>query len=975
MSTPSIPPNDAQLPQIVYSKKSYQDKFLGEREKLLQVAFKGQRLVKVEEPLSGYSGAQTWRVSTEKGQVFVVKLAHPTVIEREYQNHQEYVASGLHANAAHPADKPFVSPDGQWALLKSTFVRLRQSRTLLDYIQQKGSVDIATILKDIFREHGHWWWGNAQRKPINCGVYYDRLLPEHLRVYAFEGSDTDALVLKAGELAQDDIAELENSVVTGHKPNIFLQNLRVERIKDKVLTVCADAPENVESPKIRIKLETARPYALGETVSVYAKNLITRRELLNRYARDVLPSFSADSETFIVENTEYPNPIPYLQKLLDKNYDARVATIHGDLNLRNILVDLDENNERYKQHWLIDFALTGEGPVLLDLQWLEVQVITWLLAPAIQKARQSVNVLKEVFEALHSFKELPPQLKAPLQTPYTVLQEIRRLVRDYYLATPNHWDEYYRGLVIALLGSMRHEEALDLPARQVAFLSAAAIIRWTEVLPSGLDRLPTSRFSGRTPANDGRLADLKAESSPTKPLAIPDEFVLGSQSGKKQARRFPWPVLIGGIVVLLGGLLGGLVFMRWPSGPATPTATPQTRQPGLEPPVQQSAAITIGVALDLNDRESLIGIDQANAAMLAQTFFKDALTGLTLKLDIQDAGNKPEKAANVFTSMINHNAVALIGPTLSSQATFADKIPEDKHVPVIGPSNTADNIPDLGCYVSRISAPAAQLAPVALTAAYQISPTIKNVALVYLNAPGFTQSEAASFAHHIATATYGFRLGITQTYPISETEFITQVQNILNAKPDLTIIAGLPKDGGTLVNKLREAHYTGAIIGGNGFNTQEIFNVCRAACNDVIVAQAYSSAALTVGNNQAFVEAYQKQYHTEPSPIAAQMFTAVQVIVEALAVLHKTEPLATLELPNLRTKLNQTLLSGMVFKNTPLGEVAFAPNGEVIQHKYYVARLKFNPTSKQGRFETLDKAYQHDPSDIEKLRTVASGCQ
>ncbi len=493
METSSESQDTPQRPQISFNRGSYREKFQGERKELLELAFLGEKEVKVEEPLSGYSGAQTWRVATDR-RVFVIKLAHPSLIEREYVNYRTHVIEHL-GNTSRVQGEPIKSTSREWALLKSTFARLRQSQTLLAYVEKKGSVDIAKILNNIFREYGEPWWGNAQNTRITCGVYYDRLLPVHLELVAFppDGSDPAAKDLKAGEVAQDQIADLEKDVIEhGHRPNIQLIDFRVEKVKDEVLTLYAKRPMDVESPPIRVKLKSinAADFSPGDTITTYASNLKTRREILNEYARKIISGFSADHDKFVVDNMEYPNPIPYLQKLLEATYDTKISTIHGDLNLSNILVEMDSNNEHYQQHWLIDFSETGEGPVLLDLQWLEVQVITWLLAPEIDRAGHKVNILKDIFESLHGFRELQPHLKATLQTPYTILLEIRRLVKDYYLSR-NDWNEYYRGLVIGLTGALRFDQLED-QARQIAFLSAATIIHWTEVLPSHLEGLPAA---------------------------------------------------------------------------------------------------------------------------------------------------------------------------------------------------------------------------------------------------------------------------------------------------------------------------------------------------------------------------------------------------------------------------------------------------------------------------------------------------
>jgi branched-chain amino acid transport system substrate-binding protein len=56
-------------------------------------------------------------------------------------------------------------------------------------------------------------------------------------------------------------------------------------------------------------------------------------------------------------------------------------------------------------------------------------------------------------------------------------------------------------------------------------------------------------------------------------------------------------------------------------------------------------------------------------------------------------------------------------------------------------------------------------------------------------------------------------------------------------------------------------------------------------------------------------------------------------------------------LEQLRTQLNQQILAGKY--NTPLGEIAFTPEGEVIQSQFYIAQIKMEVDGNNGRFTFL----------------------
>jgi len=85
------------------------------------------------------------------------------------------------------------------------------------------------------------------------------------------------------------------------------------------------------------------------------------------------------------------------------------------------------------------------------------------------------------------------------------------------------------------------------------------------------------------------------------------------------------------------------------------------------------------------------------------------------------------------------------------------------------------------------------------------------------------------------------------------------------------------------VRQLRELGYKGLIIGGNGLNTSNVLSVCKALCDGVMIAQAYSPEHGEINNT---FTTYRSQYK-EPPQFSAQAFAAVQVYVEALNTIDK----------------------------------------------------------------------------------------
>ncbi len=359
-------------------------------------------------------------------------------------------------------------------------------------------------------------------------------------------------------------------------------------------------------------------------------------------------------------------------------------------------------------------------------------------------------------------------------------------------------------------------------------------------------------------------------------------------------------------------------------------------------------AIPIGIAFAQTSNVALLGQEGVNGVKIAEKYFNDkgGINGTPIKLVFQDTGGDEQGAINAFQALINKDkVVGIIGPTLSQQAFSASPVAERAKVPVVAASNTAKGIPEIGDYVARVSAPISNVAPNALKAALKQNPNIKKVAVFYAQNDAFNKSETEIFQQAVKDS--GLEIVTIQKFQTTDTDFQSQATNAINLKPDLVIVSGLSADGGNLVRQLRELGYKGLIIGGNGFNTWNVLKVCKALCDGVLIAQAYSPDH--PGEiNRIFRQTYLSQFKSEPPQFSAQAFTAVQVYVEALQALDKKTKVSSLPLPKLRDELNKNILA--LKYNTPVGEIYFTPIGEVVQKDFYVAQIKMDKDGNNGKF-------------------------
>lgn len=359
-------------------------------------------------------------------------------------------------------------------------------------------------------------------------------------------------------------------------------------------------------------------------------------------------------------------------------------------------------------------------------------------------------------------------------------------------------------------------------------------------------------------------------------------------------------------------------------------------------------SIAIGVALAQTSNIALIGQEQVAGAKIAEEYFneKGGINGKPIKLVFQDAGGDETGAINAFKTLINKNkVVGIVGPTTSQQGFSAHPVADRAKVPAIAPSTIAKGIPEIGDFIARVSPGPDLVVPKSVKTALELNPNIKKVAVFYAQ-----DQEAMVYETQVFQKTLkqlGLDIVTVQKFQTSDTDFQAQATAALNLKPDLAIISGLPTDGGNLVRQLRELGYQGAIVGGNGFSTSNVFPVCKNFCDGILVSQYYSPNQ-TNEINKSFAATYRQKFQKEPPQFSAQTFTAVQVFVEALKAVDKQSEITKLPLEQLRTELNKQILAGKY--KTPLGEISFTPTGDVIQKEFAVAQIKMDGNGNNGKF-------------------------
>jgi branched-chain amino acid transport system substrate-binding protein len=181
----------------------------------------------------------------------------------------------------------------------------------------------------------------------------------------------------------------------------------------------------------------------------------------------------------------------------------------------------------------------------------------------------------------------------------------------------------------------------------------------------------------------------------------------------------------------------------------------------------------------------------------------------------------------------------------------------------------------------------------------------------------------AGLEQEMQKAGKGWEIVVTEKFPFKQTDFRVQLANVKNAKPDVVIAINASESSGmpALIQQYRQAGIEAKLVCAVGTILPTVFKVAGEAVNGVVSADIYFADLepySKIPENVAFVEAYRKAHNEVPDKGAALGATALQVWARAVEATKSLERKTVAE-----------AIRGKTLKGTVLGEVTFAPNGQM----------------------------------------------
>ena len=298
-------------------------------------------------------------------------------------------------------------------------------------------------------------------------------------------------------------------------------------------------------------------------------------------------------------------------------------------------------------------------------------------------------------------------------------------------------------------------------------------------------------------------------------------------------------------------------------------------------PAFSAETIKMGFVFSMTGGAAAYGATQKEGAELAVGQINAAAGGgLKISPIFEDDASVPQQGTNVYNKLINGDKVAVvIGPTLSNTAKITNPIAQQIGVTVLGVSNTAGGITEIGDYIFRNSLTEAVVIPNTMKVAKE-KLGLKKVVLFYGNDDAFTKSGADVFRKVLQAE--GIQILGEQTFAKGDRDFSPQLTQIKSQNPDAIVCSALVEEASGIVSQARQLGIpkTVRIIGGNGFNSPALIKNAGEASEGVIVGAAWNISS-TNPLNVKFVDDYTKKYTRPPDQFAAQAFAGVHIAYQA----------------------------------------------------------------------------------------------
>lgn len=292
--------------------------------------------------------------------------------------------------------------------------------------------------------------------------------------------------------------------------------------------------------------------------------------------------------------------------------------------------------------------------------------------------------------------------------------------------------------------------------------------------------------------------------------------------------------------------------------------------------------IKIGVVLPLTGSTSNYGTEALRGMNLAveEINLAGGIKGQSLTLVVKDNGGDPTRTSNEMSALVGDEAViSIVGPVTSTNSAAAAAVAQQNKTPLVMPYATSPYVTEIGEYVLRIcfTDPFQSKALAEFSRQHLKS---EKVAIIFEQGSSYSEKLAEFFA--LRFKDMGGRIVYEQSFQSGSTEELKGlVEAAMKEKPDLLFAPMYYPEAAKVVSHLASAGSSVAVLGSDGWESSEFFNLTEGYSGEVYISSHFS-LQYQVRRGSEFVGHFQRTYDDPPNAVSALGYDAIGTLADGL---------------------------------------------------------------------------------------------
>jgi len=351
--------------------------------------------------------------------------------------------------------------------------------------------------------------------------------------------------------------------------------------------------------------------------------------------------------------------------------------------------------------------------------------------------------------------------------------------------------------------------------------------------------------------------------------------------------------------------------------------------------------IKIGVIYALTGPSAATGVDQKSALELGVDIVNNSYpdinlpfaategipskNGAKIELIFANSEGDPEKGASEAERLIQQEGVVmLMGSYQSSVVATASQVAERAKVPFFVVESSSPSLTSRGFkYIFRQGAHDAMIAKTTFDFIDSIRKEkgINSLAFIYENT--IFGTDTANSWQKLADER-GYKVVESLAYPANTTNMNSEVQRLMNAKPDLVMASSYVSDAVLMMNTFKQMNYMPNLLANAvGFTESTFFNMLGKDAEYIISRMLYCSDYAKINENAAKIE----KLFTERTGIPHMNDNTVRAVQAAFVVADVLERSKSLNPTDIRDAFATTNIPAKDLI-VPWKSISFDENGQ-----------------------------------------------